>query len=46
MMTLESVERQSEATVAWCQRTISTLDLMQEAQARRRTAAQRRSPLE
>ena len=46
MMTLEYVERQSEATVAWCQRTISTLDLMQEAQARRRTAAQRRSPLE
>jgi len=45
-MTLEYVERQSEATVAWCQRTISTLDLMQEAQARRRTAAQRRSPLE
>ncbi len=46
MMTLEYVERQSEATVAWCQRTISTLDLMQEALARRRTAAQRRSPLE
>ena len=46
MMTLEYVEKQSEATVAWCQRTISTLDLMQEALARRRTAAQRRSPLE
>ncbi len=46
MMTLEYVERQSEATVVWCQRTISTLDLMQEALARRRTAAQRRSPLE
>jgi DNA-binding PadR family transcriptional regulator len=46
MLTLEYVERQSEATVAWCQRTISTLDLMQEAYARRRTAAQRRSPLE
>ena len=45
-MTLEYVERHAEATVAWCQRTISTLDLMQEAQARRRTAAQKRSPLE
>ena len=45
-MTLEYVERQSEAAVAWCQRTIATLDLMQEALARRRTAAQRRSPLE
>jgi PadR family transcriptional regulator AphA len=46
MMTLECVERQSEAAVAWCQRTIATLDLMQEALARRRTASQRRSPLE
>ncbi|HEU4724530.1 MAG TPA: PadR family transcriptional regulator [Candidatus Eisenbacteria bacterium] len=46
MMTLEYVEKQSEATAAWCQRTIATLDLMQEALARRRTAAQRRSPLE
>jgi DNA-binding PadR family transcriptional regulator len=45
-MTLEYVERQSEAAVGWCQRTITTLDLMQEALARRRTAAQRRSPLE
>lgn len=46
MMTLEYVEKQSEATVSWCQRTVSTLDLMQEALARRRTAAQKRSPLE
>ena len=44
IMTLEYVERQSEAAIAWSQRTISTLDLMQEALARRRTAAQRRSP--
>lgn len=46
MMALEFVARQSEASVAWAQRTIATLDLMQEAAARRRTAAQRRSPME
>ncbi len=46
LMALEFVERQSEASVAWCQRTLSTLELMQEANARRRTALQRRSPME
>ena len=46
LVTLEYVERQSEAAVAWAQRAVATLDLMQEALARRRTAAQRRSPLE
>lgn len=46
ILALEHVERQSEAAVVWAQRTVATLDLMQEALARRRTAAQRRSPLE
>ncbi|HSQ59999.1 MAG TPA: PadR family transcriptional regulator [Acidobacteriota bacterium] len=45
-MALEFVAQQSEATVAWARRTLATLDLMQEAAARRRTASQRRSPME
>ncbi|MGH7680358.1 MAG: PadR family transcriptional regulator [Candidatus Eiseniibacteriota bacterium] len=39
---LEYVERQSEGAVAWCQKTLATLALLQQAQARRRAAAHRR----
>jgi len=46
LMALDFVDRQSEAAIAWCQRSMATLDLMQEAAARRRTAAQRRTPME
>ena len=46
LMALDFVDRQSEAAIAWCQRSMATLDLMQEAAVRRRTAAQRRSPME
>lgn len=46
IMALDYVAQQSEAAVAWAQRTAAALDLMQEAAARRRTAAQRRSPME
>jgi DNA-binding PadR family transcriptional regulator len=46
LMSLEFVAMQSEASIAWCQRTLATLGIMQEAAARRRTAAQHRSPME
>jgi len=39
---LEYVERQSEGAVAWCQKTLATITLLQQAQARRRAAAHRR----
>ena len=42
LFALEHVERQSEAAVAWCQKTLATLALLQQAQARRRAAAHRR----
>lgn len=41
-ITLDYVERQSEGAVAWCQRTLATLALLQQAQVRRRAAAHRR----
>jgi hypothetical protein len=44
MMVLEYMEAQTRATVAWCQRTLSTLDLMQEAALRRRAAARGTEP--
>jgi DNA-binding PadR family transcriptional regulator len=42
VVSLEYVERQSEAAVAWCQKTLATIALLQQAQARRRAAAHRR----
>ena len=42
LFSLEFVERRSEATVAWCRKTLATLALLQQAQTRRRAAAQRR----
>ena len=41
-ITLGYVERQSEGAVAWCQKTLAALALLQQAQARRRAAAHRR----
>lgn len=41
-ITLEYVERQSEGATAWCQKTLATLALLQQAQVRRRAAAHRR----
>lgn len=45
-ITLEYVERQSEGAVAWCQKTLATLALLQQAQVRRRAAAHRRLQFE
>jgi PadR family transcriptional regulator AphA len=42
LFALEHVEGQSEAAVAWCQKTLATLALLQQAQTRRRAAAHRR----
>ena len=42
LFSLEHVERQAEATVAWCQKTLATITLLQQAQTRRRAAAHRR----
>ena len=42
LFSLEHVEGQSEATVAWCRKTLATLALLQQAQTRRRAAAHRR----
>ena len=42
LFALEHVERQSEAAAAWCQKTLATLALLQQAQARRRAAAHRK----
>lgn len=42
LFSLEHVERQAEATVAWCQKTLAALALLQQAQTRRRAAAHRR----
>jgi len=44
LISLEHVERQSEAAVAWCQKTLATVALLQQAQTRRRAAAHRRLP--
>ena len=42
LFSLEHLERQSEGAVAWCQKTLATLALLQQAQARRRAAAHRK----
>ena len=44
LFSLEHVERQSEAAVAWCHKTLAALALLQQAQTRRRAAAHRREP--
>ena len=42
LFSLEHVERQAEAAVTWCHKTLATIALLQQAQARRRAAAHRR----
>ena len=42
LFSLQHVEGQSEATLAWCQKTLATLALLLNAQTRRRAAAHRR----
>jgi hypothetical protein len=44
IMALDFVAMHSEASIAWGQRTLATLDLMQEAALRRRAAARRTGP--
>ena len=46
LLSLEYVERQSEASAAWCQKTLGTIALLQQAQARRRAAAHRKLQFE
>jgi PadR family transcriptional regulator AphA len=42
LFSLEHVERQAEAAVAWCLKTLAAIALLQQAQTRRRAAAHRR----
>ena len=42
LFSLEHVERQAEAAVAWCQKTLAMIALLQQARTRRQAAAHRR----
>ena len=42
LFSLEHVERQAEAAVGWCQKTLAAIALLQQARTRRQAAAHRR----